>query len=177
METHLHLSRDTWARLEQHLFQDDFEQAAILYARTEESDTTLLLREHELFLLQSSDYSYQSAFHIEMADDTQAKVIRRAWELSCSIVEIHSHVGREAEPEFSSSDIVGFREFVPHVWWRLRGKPYMAMVFTPTGFDSLVWRRNAVQAEPLRKVVAEGSESYPSNLTLNRRRRANVRSI
>jgi hypothetical protein len=54
------------------------------------------------------------------------------------MVEFHSHplAGTAA---FSPSDCAGFREYVPHVSWRLKRRAYAAVVVAPSSFDSLAW--------------------------------------
>lgn len=83
-------------------------------------------------------FSFSSAYHFELTDDTRARVIKQAHDLGASLVEIHSHLG-SGPPAFSPSDLYGFREFVPHVWWRLRGRPYFALVVSVEGVDGLGW--------------------------------------
>lgn len=91
----------------------------------------------EWMFLAPDDFAYRSPYHLELADETRAKVIKRAHDLQASIVEFHSHpcnlVG------FSESDIAGMAEFVPHVWWRLKGRPYAAVVIAPNGIEGLAW--------------------------------------
>ena len=40
---------------------------------------------------------------------------------------------------FSPSDMYGFSDYVPHCRWRLRGRPYLAVVVSPAGMDALAW--------------------------------------
>jgi hypothetical protein len=66
-------------------------------------------------------------------------------------------------------DFEGFTEFVPHVRWRLRGRPYAAIVVADTTFDALAWiepedpKPVAVDA-----VTAESEILYPTRKSVTR---------
>ena len=94
------------------------EEAAFLYAMPTRDAFDYL----EWFPVPASGFVSRSSYHLELNDDTRAKVIKRAHDLGASIVELHSHVGWE-RARFSPSDVAGFREFVPHVLWRLKHLP------------------------------------------------------
>ena len=56
---------------------------------------------------------------------------------------------RQGDPaEFSASDRKGLESFVPHVWWRLRHRPYLALVFRgdDRGWSCLADRSNDARA-------------------------------
>ena len=141
-----------WEALERHLRGSEVEEAAVLYARVARRDNGITLEGVEYECFQPADFAYQSDVHIELSDVAQHRMIKRAWSLDCSIVELHSHVSAWYPPSFSGSDLSGFAEFVPHVWWRLRGRPYAAIVMAPHGIDALVWRTDPHLPEPLRRV-------------------------
>lgn len=111
------------------------EEAAFLYVRCGEDAFEYL----EWYRVPATGFTSRSAYHLELSDETRAKVIKRAHDLGASIVELHSHLGRR-QAQFSASDLAGFRDFVPHVLWRLKHLPYFAVVMTRTGFDGFVWK-------------------------------------
>lgn len=80
---------------------------------------------------------YQSDVHVELSDAAQTAVIQWAWESGLALVEAHSH--RWGPAQFSGSDFAGFAEWVPHVRWRLRRRPYAALVLAPGTLDGLAW--------------------------------------
>ena len=94
-----------------------------------------------------------SWFHLELTDEFRASVIKRAHDLGASIVEFHSHLG-PLPARFSPFDRRGLREFVPHVWWRLRKRPYFAVVVTHTGIDGLAWIVDPEKPQHLDAIVA-----------------------
>ncbi len=94
------------------------------------------------------------------------KIIKRAFDEQASIIEIHSHP-YDLPARFSGSDLVGFEDFVPHVWWRLRGAPYSALVFSQTDFDGLVWVDNPRMPIQLEELKVGIRSLQPNRLTLN----------
>lgn len=83
-------------------------------------------------------FEYQSAYHVTLRDEMRPEIIKWAWEADACLVEVHSH-GDDGIAWFSPSDLYGFDEWVPHVRWRLRGRPYAAIVTAGDTFDALAW--------------------------------------
>lgn len=114
------------------------EEAAFAFVRRDAStdqhsytvtDTWLLPR--EMLLSQHADY-------LELTDEAHVQVIQQAHRLDASVVEMHSHLGGGA-PAFSKFDCAGLADTVPHMWWRLKGRPYFAIVVSRGGYDALAW--------------------------------------
>ncbi len=114
------------------------EQAAFLFARAHRGGDEARFDVIETRKLAADDYAVQQKDYFELCDKSRAEVIKRAHDLSASLIEIHSHTG-PWPAEFSISDWMGLRETVPHMWWRLDERPYIALVVTKTEFDALVW--------------------------------------
>ena len=138
----LTLEDGTWKRISSHLLQNEIEQAAIVFSSTSRENGGIRFDEVDHILLGPGDFEIQSAYHISLTDEAQAMIIKTAWDKKLSIVEFHSHVDPRHYPRFSPSDLLGFEEFVPHVWWRLGGRPYAAVVVAELGIDSLAWTEN-----------------------------------
>ena len=159
-----------WARTVEHLLQDGKEQVVAVFARVERVenavDQRVVLAAIDSYCCAPSDFKFQSSYHIELTDEVQARLIKAAWNLDCALVELHSHVGDFARPAFSPSDLDGFEEFVPHVRWRLRGKPYLAIVVTATGFDALAWTGASTTPQTLDCIQLEDRRLQPTNYTL-----------
>lgn len=83
-------------------------------------------------------FEIQSAYHVTLRDEIRPEIIKWAWDAGACLVEAHSH-GDEGPACFSPSDLSGFDEWVPHVRWRLRGRPYGAIVTAGETFDALAW--------------------------------------
>ncbi len=111
------------------------EEAVFVFARAEANGVFILL---ETYFVPPEGFAHRSPFFLELTDETRAMVIKRAHDLSASVIEIHSHPS-QLNAAFSESDIRGFHEFVPHMLWRLKKRPYAAVVVARNSFDSLAW--------------------------------------
>jgi hypothetical protein len=142
MTVHLRLPREIKEALWAHLLPGVGapEQAAFVFAEFCAAVTEGFgeFKYLEWLPVSGDGFESHSPFHMELSDSSRAMVIKRAHDLGASITEFHSHVGHWPA-EFSPSDWVGFEEFVPHVWWRLKGRPYAAVVVAPRGFDAFAW--------------------------------------
>ena len=137
------------------------EEAAFLYA-TPTKDS--LFEYLEWFPVPASGFVSRSAYHLELNDETRAIVIKRAHDLGASIVELHSHLGR-GQARFSPSDLAGFRDFIPHVFWRLKHLPYLAVVMTRSGFDGFAWTRGPDTPERLHGIQVGNRLLTPTRLS------------
>jgi hypothetical protein len=167
MGIRFHWTRIEWDSARRHLLQNDDEQVVAVFGRVEIRNPEKL-DEISLVAIDSyhcvpTDFSFQSSYHIELAHETQARLIKRAWDVDCALIELHSHVGRFASAAFSPSDLSGFEEFVPHVRWRLRGKPYLAIVVTAAEFDALAWLGDSLSPQPLECIQLENFQLRPTN--------------
>ena len=136
------------------------EEAAFLYVVRAEDAFEYL----EWYSVPATEFASRSAYHLELNDETRAKVIKRAYDLGASIVEMHSHLGR-GQARFSPSDLAGFRDFVPHVLWRLKHLPYFAVVMTRTGFDGFVWKCRTDAPERLHGIQVGSRLRTPTKLS------------
>jgi len=149
--TFLELESDLHAALERHLLPPlpESEEAGFLFVRTAPAtagSATLVAVDHEF--VSPEGFDLRSLHAIELSDATRARVIKRAHDLGASIVEFHSHPF-PYQAEFSWSDRAGLRELVPHVRWRLKGRPYVAVVVAPRSFDALIWATDSPVPETL----------------------------
>ena len=159
----LHLPREAHETLLTHLLpmQNRAEEAAFVFARPAETTGRRTLEHVEWSPVPPEGFASRSRFHFELSDATRAAVIKRAHDLRASLIEFHSHHG-PWPAEFSASDWAGFEEFVPHVRWRLRGRPYAAVVVTLTGFDAFVWSDVAHAPARLEAIIVDGQRLEPT---------------
>ena len=165
----LELPEEAYHTLLAHLLSADseVEEAAFVFAHgaVERGDT--VFRYVERLAIKPEGFLHRSEGYLELTDETRARVIKRAHDLGASIAEFHSHPysGRAV---FSLSDRAGLTEFVPHALWRLKGRPYIAVVIAPTSFDGLVWVSDAKTPRPLDGIMVDGRVLRPTGLTLRR---------
>lgn len=152
-----------------HLLQNEDEQAVFLYADVEAHGMGITFSVRAMEMVPAEGFDVQSGFHLSLNDDVLGAVIKRAWDSGRSIIEAHSHPFPGLPASFSPSDIWGLRELVPHVGWRLGGRPYAALVFGPDTFDAMVWRQNAANPERLGLLDIGDTGIEPTGLTLARR--------
>ena len=115
------------------------EQGAFLFLKFSPDSACMTFEVADVRMLGSADYVHQECDGLELTDATHASLIKHAHDIGASLAEAHSHRG-PWPARFSCIDMAGLRETVPHMWWRLRKRPYIALVFTPaSGFDALVW--------------------------------------
>ena len=160
----IEMSDAAWRELQDHLLppNSQIEEGAFLLARHEEQPgkQNIVFQHIETILLGHEDFASQEDDYLELADETRARLIKRAHDLEASLVEFHSHPGPYPAC-FSPADLRGFTEFVPHVLWRLKQRPYAAVVVAPSGFDGFVW--SPLAHTPLAmKGLSIGRKIHPS---------------
>jgi hypothetical protein len=84
-----------------------------------------------------------------------ANFFKWAWDAGASLVEAHSH-GDTVPACFSPSDLLGLDVWVPHLRWRLRGRPYAAIVTAGDTFDAIAWIDGADQPEQIHHLEIMG---------------------
>jgi len=157
------LKEQLWA----HLLQNDVEQVAIVFAAVDARHEAVTFAAQDAYFATPDDFEIQSEFHVELTDEARARMIKRAWDTGTSPVEFHSHPGDCRTARFSRSDLDGFAEYVPHCRWRLRGRPYLAVVVSPAGADGLVWVGAGSVPGALTAIrLAGGGVVVPTNRTL-----------
>lgn len=124
--------------IQKHLFPkgDRREQGGFMFCRFDEN--TRKFQVFEWRPLAGSDYAFQERDYLELSDKTRASLIKSAHDLQASLIEIHCHPGQH-EVAFSLADWIGFKEFVPHIRWRLGKRPYAALVFGHSCVDGFAW--------------------------------------
>jgi hypothetical protein len=139
----------------------EVEQVGFFLARLEPDGRTLTLG--EWMPIPSEGFEFQSGYHVSLDSEVVATLLGRAAAEECSLVEVHSHLGA-ALAEFSFSDIRGLREWVPQMRWRLRRRPYAAIVVAEGSLDALAWINGG--AEQVEALVTEDKAHVATGLTL-----------
>lgn len=111
------------------------------------------------------EFDSAGPLHVILSDEVQAEVIQWAFSTGRCLVEAHSH-GPRWPAEFSPTDVLGLDEWVPHVRWRLRGRPYAALVAGGTDFDGLAWVDASIDPVQVDRLVAGSIDLVATGRTL-----------
>lgn len=141
------------------------EEAAFLFVTQHEGADNVAFEVIEAEKLAPAEFESRFGDYLELADETRARLIKHAHHLGASLVEMHSHPGPYAAA-FSLADRMGLQETVPHMWWRLKQRPYLAIVVAATGFDALVWLDNPKVPQALGGILAGDRLLRPTNRSL-----------
>jgi hypothetical protein len=123
-----------------HLFQPGVreEQGGFLLCTVPAGDPPYRFAAVDWVPLHRRDYVIQATDYLELTDEARIRIIKVAHDTNTALVEVHCHPGNYPAC-FSHADIAGLDEFVPHIRWRLKGKPYGALVFAQRSVDGLAW--------------------------------------
>ncbi len=158
------LKEELWS----HLLQNETEQVAFVFAAVAADGDTTVFAAQDHYLAAPDDFRIHSEFHVELTDEARSRIIKRAGDTGTTLVELHSHPGDVWGAMFSPSDMYGFSDFVPHCRWRLRNRPYLAVVVSPAGADALAWTDQSGQPVALAAIRAAGVPVVvPTNQTVN----------
>ncbi len=159
------IDEQNWATVTSHLLPsaECAESAAFLFGHYNSEEQ--IISAMGCHLCDRSDLVAQSTDYLELSDDGRARLIKRAHDENACLVELHSHPF-SAHAVFSLLDISGLRETVPHMLWRLRGKPYAAVVVARQSFDALVWADDIRHPERLEAIVVGDRHLKPSDSSL-----------
>lgn len=80
----------------------------------------------------------QDPWHVALTDAGRVAVFRWAHNANLAVIEVHTH-GNAWPACLSPTDIDGLVRWVPHVMWRLPGRPYAAVVVAGDTIDALIW--------------------------------------
>lgn len=150
-----------YEELRRHL-SGDVEEVAFLFTEPYQDDRRLKVR--DVMPISVEGFDFQSDYHVELADGLRPQLIKRAWDEDACLIEAHSHT--EGRAAFSPSDLWGFEEWVPHLRWRLRRRPYAALVFAREDFDALVWHGDGPPVGLDAIEIAGGESLRPTDNTI-----------
>jgi proteasome lid subunit RPN8/RPN11 len=167
MKILLRMPEDVFGDLMRHLLPAGSrrEEAAFVFASTTRGEETISFDVLAAEKLGHEDFDSQMDDYLELGDAARARLIKRAHDLGASLIEMHSHPG-PWPAAFSFADRMGLTETVPHMWWRLPKRPYVAIVVAKSGFDALVWLDNPKIPQALDGLLAGNRLLRPTNNSL-----------
>lgn len=144
---------------------DRVEQVGFFLADFDDAGRRFRLREWRP--MPPEAFEIQTGYHVTLNDEARPELIKWAWDAGACLAEVHSH-GVHGDACFSPSDLWGFSSWVPHVRWRLGGRPYLALVADGDTFDALAWIDPSGEPEQVDRLLADGEELHTTGLTLAR---------
>jgi hypothetical protein len=164
----IHLNDQTYKKIKRHLSKGRTEQVAFLFLSGIGDAESDMFEVVDCYLVPEAELVAESPYHAEVSEEAQAKVVKMAWDRHLILGEAHSHRGSQFPTEFSPSDLHGFEDFVPHVWWRLKKGPYFALVFGEKDFDALAWIATPHDAVGIEGLAVKGKVLAPTGITIRR---------
>jgi hypothetical protein len=143
--------------LRRHFFQNELEQGAFLFAEAKREDGELNLVAADYYLVPASGWEAQVEFYLQMKDSERAKIMKLAREKNLCAIDCHSHPRACDDVWFSPSDVAGITEFAQYAKWKLRGKPFAAMVWGEQSVDAVLWQVEFSHAERVAQVKIIGN--------------------
>lgn len=145
--------------LREHLFQNELEQGAFLFAHTVNGSDEFGLEATDIYLIPPRGWQVQLDVYLEMKDSERAKIMNIARTRGLAVIDCHSHPNSEDEVWFSPSDHLGTIEFASYAKWKLEGRPYAAMVWGTLSVDAVIWYDTFVEAYQVDEVRVIGSST------------------
>jgi hypothetical protein len=145
-----------WDKARQHL-NEYAERVGFFLADWSQAERQFRIRAWRPVLDRAADVHGQ--LHVSLPDETRSAIIKWAWAEQGCLIEAHSH-GRWSPAAFSRYDMENLGEWVPHLWWRLQGRPYAAIVTSVCDLDVLAWIDGPDEIEQVDGITA--SEYFPS---------------
>ena len=120
----------------------------------------------DLYLADELDYHYQGMDGMELADAVRPRVLSWATRPDVALIEVHSHGHLSHTTTFSPTDLDGLEEVVPQMLWRLRGRPYAALVLGSDDLDALAWSDRSQPPTTLSSVVIADRTLTPTGIAV-----------
>ncbi len=137
--------------MRKHLFQNEKEQGAFLFAQAQEREG-VTLHVQDVYLVPTRAWDVQMDVYLEMKDSERAKIMKAARDKNLCAIDCHSHPKSGSEVWFSASDVSGISEFAQYAKWKLDGKPFAAMVWGNGSVDAVIWCGDFAEAKAVDEV-------------------------
>ena len=113
----------------------------------------------------AGDFVSKEGDYLHLTDEARIRVIKHAHETDTCLVEFHSHPF-PFPAMFSYADKHGLDQLVPHLWWRLKNRPFLAVVVAPEDFDGIAWIESPESPIPLNYINDGQSINESSGLSI-----------
>lgn len=151
------VTRETWDRIRQHLLADESEHLCFLLAEHVSFGNTNLLLEKDLQLIDDRDLEGGGGWDsLALKLEPLLRVMNRANQLQCVLVEAHSHPFAYSGVAFSALDLQGQREMVAYLADVAPGRAYGALVLGQDAVRGQLWLPGEKEPLPLDQVRVVG---------------------
>jgi hypothetical protein len=146
------------------LFEDLFQHLSqapemVAFMRSPVPGSDGVFRVEGLHLVDPDSTSLAEDGHCDLDDEVRSTVIKWAWDNESCLLEAHSH-GLLFPPALSRFDFAQLEEWVPHVRWRLGGRPYVALVTASLQVDGVAWTDKG--PEGIDEILVNGRDTIPT---------------
>lgn len=145
-------------QLQEHLFRNDLEQGAFLFAREAAANGEAGLMVADLYLVPEDGWQVQLDVYLEMKDTERARIMAMARKGDYAVIDCHSHPSSLDTVAFSPSDRSGITDFAAYAKWKLPGRPFAAVVWGEQSLDAVMWLGDFRTPLPVDQVRIEGPE-------------------
>ncbi len=143
-----------------HFFQNDLEQGAFLFSKTQVTREAMIVETTDVYLIPPEGWDVQHELYLEMRDTERARIMKMARDSVSGVIDCHSHPGSRDRVYLSPSDRKGITEFSAYAKWKLPSQPYAAMVWGEASLDAVLWHGNFTTPSAVDEVVVlDGSAS------------------
>jgi molybdopterin/thiamine biosynthesis adenylyltransferase len=156
MANRLVLAKDMWDRIRAHLLADDAEHLCFILAEHAEVEGSHLLLGRELVITEDSELEEGGRFGLSLRLEALIRVMNRANELACVLIEAHSHPFSRDAVDFSYLDMDGQAEMVAHLSDVLPGRAYGAIVLGQSAVRGHIWLPGEANSAPLHAIRVVG---------------------
>ena len=161
----IRITKPLFNKIHEFFVSNKRERAVFLLLRRERGKKSVIFKTIDYYFVPVNMLNH-SVYTVELREKVLPKIIKWAWDKKCSLAEIHSHPLSEKDTTFSYSDLLGMEEFVSHVWWRLKKRPYFAIVMGKNDFDALVWLTEPDKPQKIEGLLVDKELLKPTNKTL-----------
>jgi hypothetical protein len=146
--------------LRTHLFQNELEQAAFLFADVQTTTEYLTFKATEIYFVPPQGWEVQLDVYLQMQESERAKILKMARDKNLALIDCHSHPRSYEDVWFSPSDVSGITDFAAYVKWKLNNKPFAAMVWAETSLDAVSWDGNFAAANAVEIVSTPDRDGW-----------------
>ncbi len=159
MRTRVLLSQTQYKKLKRHLFNDDSEQGAFLFARRKQKRDMLDFVIDEIYFVPTDRWRFRNAGYLELEEKEKVKIMLKAREIGADVLECHSHVS-STKASFSFFDLEEMQKFIQYVWWKLPEKIYGALVWSRKDVNGVIWLPKQYEPITIESVEVQGHRIF-----------------